>query len=107
MFFLFALMILILLWEWKIAPLRSGGSWLMAKALPLSLFVSGCLKGRIRTMQKLSLLIPFYMAEAIMRLTDLSHISKICAAFELIFSISLFISVLLFIRTRRSEIQAA
>ncbi|MBQ9725863.1 MAG: DUF2069 domain-containing protein [Neisseriaceae bacterium] len=42
--FLFALIALTLLWEWQIAPIRQGGSWLMLKAVPLSLFVSGCLK---------------------------------------------------------------
>lgn len=106
-FFLFALIVLTLLWEWRIAPIRDGGSWLMIKALPLTLFVSGCLKGKMRTMQKLSLFVPFYMAEGIMRMTDLSKISRTCALFEMIFSIALFMSVLFFIRLQRKKVQAA
>ena len=99
-FFLFALIILTLLWEWQIAPIRSGGSWLMLKAVPLTLFVSGSLKGSIRTLQKLSLLVPFYMAEGIMRLTDLSSLSKYCAIGEVILSVALFVCVLGFIRQK-------
>ena len=102
-FFLFALIILTLLWEWQIAPIRSGGSWLMLKAVPLTLFVSGSLKGSVRTLQKLSLLVPFYMAEGIMRFTDLSSLSKYCAIGEVILSVALFVCVLGFIRQKRKE----
>lgn len=105
--FLLALIALTLLWEWQIAPIRQGGSWLMLKAVPLSLFVSGCLKGNKRTLQKLSLLVPFYMAEGIMRLSDLSLISRYCSIAEIVLSVALFACVLAFIYLRRKEIQAA
>lgn len=98
---LILLIILILLWELKIAPLRDGGSWLAVKSLPLCLPLSGCLKGRIRTFQYLSLFIPFYMAEAIMRLSDKNVYSKYCASGELILSIMIFIACLLFVRFKR------
>lgn len=102
-FFLFALIILTLLWEWKIAPIRTGGSWLMLKAVPLTLFISGSLKGSIRTLQKLSLLVPFYMAEGIMRLTDLSYVSQVCAASEVFLSVVLFACVLVYVRQKRKR----
>ena len=79
----------------------------MLKAVPLSLFVSGSLKGSKRTLQKLSLLVPFYMAEGIMRLSDLSLISRYCATAEIVLSVVLFLCVLAFIYIRRKEIQAA
>lgn len=101
--FLIMLIIMILLWELKIAPLRSGGSWLSIKALPLCLFISGSLKGNIRTFQWLSLLIPFYMAEGIMRLTDINIASRVCATMEIILSLALFISCLCYIRIRRKH----
>lgn len=103
--FLLALIALTLLWEWQITPIRQGGSWLMLKALPLSLFVSGCLKGHKRTMQKLSLLVPFYMAEGIMRLNDLSLISRYCAVAEIVLSVALFASTMAFFYLRKKEIR--
>lgn len=101
--FLLILITMILLWELKIAPLRSGGSWLSIKALPLCLFISGSLKGNLRIFQWLSLLIPFYMAEGIMRLTDISTASRICATIEVLLSIAVFISCLCYVRIYRKK----
>jgi uncharacterized membrane protein len=62
-----ALMLLELLWEIWLAPLRPGGSWLALKALPLALLWPGLARGERRTRQWLTLLLPFYLAEAIIR----------------------------------------
>ncbi len=62
-----ALMLLELLWELWLAPLRPGGSWLALKALPLALLWPSFARGERRTAQWLTLLLPFYLAEAIMR----------------------------------------
>jgi uncharacterized membrane protein len=64
---LVALALVALLWEWILAPLRPGGSWLALKALPLALLVPSALRGSRRTLQWLSLLLPFYLAEGIVR----------------------------------------
>jgi uncharacterized membrane protein len=64
---LVALALLAVLWEWVLAPLRPGGSWLALKALPLALLIPAALRGRRRALQWLSLLLPFYLAEAIVR----------------------------------------
>ena len=64
---LFALALLALLWEWVLAPLRPGGSWLALKALPLALLVPAVSRGTRRALQWLSLLLPFYFAEGVVR----------------------------------------
>ena len=40
------LIVLSLLWERWLAPIRPGGSWLMLKAVPLLLPVPGLMKGK-------------------------------------------------------------
>ena len=62
-----ALCALLLLWEAWLAPIRPGGSWLALKALPLALALPG-LYHRLRyTRQWMSLLLPLYAAEGIVR----------------------------------------
>jgi uncharacterized membrane protein len=62
-----ALLLLELLWELWLAPLRPGGSWLALKALPLALLWPALARGERRAGQWLTLLLPFYLAEAIIR----------------------------------------
>jgi len=62
-----ALILVELLWETMLAPLRPGGSWLALKALPLALVWPGIARGSVRSRQIASLLLPFYFAEAIAR----------------------------------------
>jgi uncharacterized membrane protein len=58
----------LVLWEWLLAPLRPGGSWLLLKALPLAATLLYVLGGSARALQFAGLLLPFYVAEAIVRL---------------------------------------
>lgn len=62
-----ALLAITLLWELLLAPLRPGGSWLALKALPLALLLPAAVRGSRRALQWLSLLLPFYLAEGIVR----------------------------------------
>jgi len=62
-----ALVLLEVLWELWLAPLKPGGSWLALKALPLALLWPGLARGAARPRQWLSLLLPLYFAEAIVR----------------------------------------
>ena len=62
-----ALLLLEVLWELWLAPLRPGGSWLALKALPLMLLWPGLVHGAKRPRQWLTLLLPLYLAEAIVR----------------------------------------
>jgi len=62
-----ALALLEVLWELWLAPLRPGGSWLALKALPLALLWPGLSRGAMKAGQWLALLLPLYVAEAIVR----------------------------------------
>jgi uncharacterized membrane protein len=62
-----ALVLLELLWELWLAPLRPGGSWVALKALPLVLLWPGAARGTRKARQWLALLLPFYIAEGVVR----------------------------------------
>lgn len=62
-----ALVLLQLLWETWLAPLRPGGSWLALKALPLALLWPGLARGRPRTRTVTALLLLLYFAEGVVR----------------------------------------
>ena len=62
-----ALILLDILWEAWLAPLKPGGSWLVVKALPLLVVWPGLVRGAARARQWLALLLPLYLAEAIPR----------------------------------------
>jgi uncharacterized membrane protein len=64
---LLGLIVLGLLWELWLAPLRPGGSWLALKVLPLCIPLSGLLKNRMYTYRWLSLLIWLYFTEGVVR----------------------------------------
>jgi uncharacterized membrane protein len=68
---LLALVVLSVVWEWWLAPLRPGGSMLVLKAVPLLLACPGVLRSRVYTLQWASMLILLYLAEGIVRgMTD-------------------------------------
>jgi len=62
-----ALALLCVLWETMLAPLRPGGSWLALKALPLVLLIPGAMRSARKPLQGLTLLLPLYAAEGIVR----------------------------------------
>lgn len=62
-----ALALFCLAWEWRLAPLRPGGSALVLKALPLVIALPGVLRRRIYTLQWASMLVLLYFAEGIVR----------------------------------------
>ena len=88
-------------WEWFLAPLRSGGSWLILKVLPLVWMLPSVLKGRRYTFQYGSMLILFYFTEGVMRVFDADPISRACAAAEVGLSLLFFIACLGFSKNTR------
>jgi uncharacterized membrane protein len=62
-----ALVLVEFLWETVLAPVRPGGSWLALKALPLAFAWPGIARHSARSRQLAALLLPFYLAEAIVR----------------------------------------
>ena len=93
---LLALIVLSLLWERWLAPIRPGGSWLMLKAVPLLLPLRGLLNGKRYTYQWSSLLILAYITEGLVRATSDTGTSQWLAIIETTLSSVYFISVLMF-----------
>ncbi|KPN72239.1 DUF2069 domain-containing protein [Neisseria sp. 83E34] len=98
---LIGMIILSLVWELWLAPLREGGSWMALKTLPLCLPLAGVLKGKVYTFQWSCMMILIYFAEAVMRLFDVQPLSRVCAALMLVLSVVFFIACLAFVKNKR------
>jgi len=98
---LIALVLACLLWELLLAPLRPGGSWLALKALPLALLVPSALKGTRRALQWLSLILPFYVAEGVVRGFSESGRHALVAWVAAAIAAATFVALLAWIRTER------
>ncbi|MCE7528808.1 DUF2069 domain-containing protein [Polynucleobacter sp. IMCC 29146] len=91
------LIILCIGWEWFLAPLRPGGSWLVLKALPLILVLPGIWQGKNYIMQCASMLILIYLAEALVRIAE-TGANRYFAILELILATTTFIALLLYLK---------
>lgn len=94
---LLGLIILCLLWEMWLAPIRPGGSWLALKALPLVIALPGIMRKKIYTLQWASMLILLYLMEGVVRSMSDLGISGLLAAFESVLSLIFFISTILYV----------
>jgi len=95
-----ALVLLLVLWETLLAPLRPGGSWLALKALPLALLLPGLAAGRARARQWASLLLPLYFGEAVVRgFTEAGRHATVAWAAALL-ALAAFVAVLASFRAR-------
>lgn len=98
----FALIVLCVAWELRLAPVRSGGSLLVLKALPLLFLWPGLLHGRRRTFQLGSLLIWFYFAEGVTRAWSERGMAAALAASEIALSLLIFAGIVWYCRTTRN-----
>ena len=64
---LIGLIVLGIVWEMWLAPLRPGGSWMVLKVVPLLLPLRGVIKRDIYTMQWSSMMILLYFTEGTVR----------------------------------------
>ncbi|MGA8008801.1 MAG: DUF2069 domain-containing protein [Thiomonas sp.] len=102
-FILLALILLCVLWELWVAPLRPGGSLLVLKVVPLLPAVPGVLRGKAFTFRWLSLVLWFYAAEGVTRaLTDTGAAARGLGWIELLLSLMLFVCVAGFLRSGAS-----
>ncbi len=104
---LIALIALCLAWELWLAPLRPGGSWLVAKVLLLLLPLFGTLRGRRYTYQWSSMFSLLYFTEGAVRATSDTGLSATLAAIEIVLSLSWFASCMLYARATRPSLVAA
>jgi uncharacterized membrane protein len=97
-----ALIALCLGWELWLAPLRSGGSLLALKALPLALPLSGVLRGRRYTYQWSCMLILAYLAEGITRACSERGTAQVLAGAEVFLSLVFFAAAVSYARLTRA-----
>ena len=95
---LIALVVLCVLWETWLAPIRPGGSWMVLMVLTLLAAVFGVLKGRRYTYQWLSMLVLLYFTEGVVRAFDPGLVGTL-ALLEAVLAAGLFVSVILYART--------
>lgn len=96
---LIALIMLCLIWELMLAPLRPGGSWMVLKVIPLLIPLRGVLKRDVYTLQWSSMLILLYFTEGIVRATsDRSPMSVTLGWVELGLSCAYFLCAVLYLR---------
>jgi uncharacterized membrane protein len=97
---LIGLIILSLVWELWLAPLRPGGSWLALKALPLCIPLAGFLKHRMYTYRWVSLMVWLYFAEGVTRATSDRAPSSYLAMIEVVLCLMLFAACAMHVRLR-------
>jgi uncharacterized membrane protein len=95
---LILLIALCIAWELFLAPLRTGGSWMVLKALPLLAPLPGILRASRRTCQWASLLSLAYFAEGVVRAASDPIPSRYLAMLEIILATALFVSLIFLAR---------
>jgi uncharacterized membrane protein len=93
---LIGLIILSVLWEAILAPLRPGGSWLVLKALPLLIPLFGILRGKRYTYQWASMFVMLYFTEGCVRAWSDKGFSQQLAYAEVILCVIFFVAAILF-----------
>lgn len=104
---LLGLLVLSVLWELWLAPLRPGGSWWVLKALPLCLPLIGLLKHRMYTYRWVSLVVWLYFTEGVVRAWSDSAPSSYLALIEIALCLLLFVACALHVRLRQKAAKAA
>jgi uncharacterized membrane protein len=93
-----ALIILCIVWEMLVAPLRPGGSWLVLKVVPLLIPLRGIWKRDVYTLQWSSMLILLFLAEGVVRATTERGYSQAMAIAEVVLVLVFFTSSMLYLR---------
>ncbi len=103
---LLGLIVLGLLWELWLAPVRPGGSLLALKVLPLCIPLAGLLKNRLYTYRWVSLLVWLYFIEGVVRAWSDRAPSNYFAMVEVVLCVLLFAACALHVRMRfRAAVQ--
>jgi uncharacterized membrane protein len=97
---LLGLIVLGLLWELWLAPLRPGGSWLALKVLPLCIPLAGLLKNRMYTYRWLSLMVWLYFTEGVVRAYSDRAPSSYYALLQVLLCCALFAACAMHVRLR-------
>jgi uncharacterized membrane protein len=101
-----ALILLSLLWELWLAPLREGGVWWAVKTVPLLIALPGLARARPYTMQWALLLSLAYLLDGLVRILD-PQPGATLAAIEVALALAFFVGALLFLRPLKLAARAA
>ncbi len=104
---LLGLIVLSVLWELWLAPLRPGGSWLVLKALPLCIPLAGLLKHRMYTYRWVSLMVWLYFTEGVVRAWSDQPPGNWLAMVEIVLCLLLFVACTLHVRLRQRAAKMA
>jgi uncharacterized membrane protein len=94
------LIVLGLAWELWLAPVRSGGSLLALKVVPLCFPLAGMLRNRMYTYRWVSLLVWLYFTEGVVRAASDRGPGRWLAGIEIMLCLLLFAACALHVRTR-------
>lgn len=97
------LIVLCVLWELVLAPLRPGGSWIVLKALPLLAPLPGTLRRNVYTMQWASMMILLYFTEGVVRAWSETGPSQWLAFGEIVLSTIYFFCAIFFLRPYKQQ----
>ena len=87
---LLALIVLAVVWELFLAPLRPGGSWLVLKVVPLLFVLRGVLRADNYTLQWSTLLVWAYFTEGVVRAASDAGLSAQLALVEVLLTVIYF-----------------
>jgi uncharacterized membrane protein len=93
----FALIVLCILWEAILAPIKPGGSWAVIKVMPMLFALKGIWQARSYTMQWASMLVMLYFIEGVVRLND-KGLSAYLAGLEIVLSLVTFFALLAYLK---------
>jgi uncharacterized membrane protein len=101
------LIVLCVLWEALLVPVRPGSYWLAIKALPLLIPLHGAILQRVYTIQWSSMLIWLYFTEGVVR-GNPNPLDGALAQTELALALCFFLCAILYLRPiKRAAKQAA
>lgn len=104
---LVGLIVLCVLWETVLAPIKPGGSWLFLKAVPLLFPLRGVLRGNIYTYQWAAMLVLLYVMEGVVRaMSDPAPLSASLAGIEIALSVVFFIAAICYVRPAKRAARA-
>lgn len=102
---LLGLIVLGLVWELYLAPIRPGSFLLAFKVLPLCVPLAGLLKNRMYTYRWVSLLVWLYFTEGAVRAYSDKPPSNYLAMVEVVLCLTLFVACALHVRLRLKAVR--
>ena len=102
-----ALILLGIVWELWLAPLRPGGTLLAFKVLPLAVALPSLIRGEVRTWQLWTMLILLYVCEGVVRAMSDVGLSQWLGAVEGMLASGVYVGLLVYVRQVRRLHQIA